>query len=69
MKSVPVHRDAAASSSRESASKPRGKVSGKHIIYIHFPTDRNCEICMRTKISRAPCKRRTAQPYLEQNFL
>ena len=48
------------SSSRESASEPRGKVvSGKHSIYTHFPKDRNCDICMRTKIARAPCRKRT----------
>ena len=31
---------------------------GKHSVYIHFPKDRNCEICQRTKITRAPCRRR-----------
>ena len=31
---------------------------GKHSVYTHFPTDRNCEICKRTKITRAPCRRR-----------
>ena len=31
----------------------RGKVvSGKHSIYTHFPKDKNCEICMRTKIRK-----------------
>ena len=38
--SVPAHRDAPASSSRESASEPRVKVvsgSGTHSIYTHFP--------------------------------
>ena len=30
---------------------------GKHSDYIHFPKDRNCEICQRTKITRAPCRR------------
>ena len=29
-----------------------------HSIYTHFPKDRNCEICLRTKITRNPCKRR-----------
>ena len=57
---VPVHWDAPASSSRESVSEPRVKVaSGKHSIYTHFPKDRNCDICMRTKITRAPCRKRT----------
>ena len=25
---------------------------------LHFPKDRNCEICKRTKITRVPCRRR-----------
>ena len=57
--SVPEHRDAL-SSCRELSSEPRAKVvSGKHIIYTHFPKDRNCEICQRTKITRAPYRRHT----------
>ena len=31
---------------------------GKHSVYTHFPKDRNCEICQKTQISRAPCRRR-----------
>ena len=31
---------------------------GKHSVSTHFPKDRNCEICQRTKITRAPCRRR-----------
>ena len=31
---------------------------GKHSVYNHFPKDRNCEICQRTKITRAPFRRR-----------
>ena len=27
-------------------------------VYTHFPKDQNCEICQRTKITRAPCRRR-----------
>ena len=30
----------------------------KHSVYTHFPKDRNCEICQRTTITRAPCRRR-----------
>ena len=30
----------------------------KHSVYTHFPKDRNCEICQRTQITRAPCRRR-----------
>ena len=31
---------------------------GKHNVHTHFPKDRNCEICQRTRITRAPCRRR-----------
>ena len=33
----------------------------KHNIYTHFLKDRTCEICKRTKISRAPCRKRTGE--------
>ena len=41
----------------------------KHSVYTHFPKDRNCEIGQRTKITRAPCRRRNggAEPRAE-NF-
>ena len=56
---VPEHRDAS-SSSHELLSEPRAKVvSGKHSIFTHFPKDRNCDFCLRTKITRSPCRRRT----------
>ena len=31
---------------------------GKHSVHTHFPKDRNCEIFQKTKITRAPCRRR-----------
>ena len=34
---------------------------GKHGVYTHFPKDRNCEICNRTKITRAQCRRRNGE--------
>ena len=34
---------------------------GKHSVHTHFPKDRNCEICKRTKITRAPCTRRNGE--------
>ena len=59
---VPACRDAPASSSREADPEPaREVVWGKHSIYTHFPKDRNCEICKRTKMTRAPCRRRTGK--------
>ena len=35
--------------------------SRKHGIYTHFPKDRNCEVCKRTKITRALRRRRTGE--------
>ena len=57
---VPERRDAPASSSHESASEPvRKVVSGRNSIHAHFPKDRNCDICKKTKITRALCEKRT----------
>ena len=58
---IPVHGDSHASSSREASLEPifkRREDLGKHSVYTLFPEDRNCEICKRTKIARAPCRRR-----------
>ena len=58
---VPEHRDSHASSSHEVSLEPTSKRRedlGKHSVYTHFPKDRNCEICQRTKNTRAPCRRR-----------
>ena len=35
-------------------------VSSKHNILVHFPKERNCYICWRTKITIASCRRRTS---------
>ena len=32
--------------------------SGKHSVYTHIPKDPNCDICLKTKITRASCRRR-----------
>ena len=60
---VPEHRDSHASSSHEPSLEPmRSADLGKHSVYTHFPKDRNCEIChQRTKITRAPSRRRTGE--------
>ena len=53
-----------ASSSHEVSLEPTTKRRvdlGKHSVYSHSPKDRNCEICKRTKITRAPCRRRTGE--------
>ena len=57
----PEHRDSHASSSHEVSLGPTSKRSEdlvKHSVFSHFPKDRNFEICHRTKITRAPCRRR-----------
>ena len=57
----PERRDSHASSSDEPSLEPtptRSVDLGKHSFYTHFPKDRNCEICQRSKITRAPCRRR-----------
>ena len=38
---------------------PRAKV-GKHSVYTHFAKDPNCDICKKTKITRASCRRRAS---------
>ena len=53
--------DSHASSSHEVSLKPifkRREDLGKHSVYTLFPKDRNCEISQKTKITRAPCRRR-----------
>ena len=57
---VPEH----ANSSHEMPSEPtfkRREDLCKHSVYTHFPKDRNCEIWQRTKITRAPCRRRNGE--------
>ena len=61
---IPVHGDSHASSSHEASLEPttkRRKDLDKHSVCTHFPKDRNCEICKRTKITRAPCRRRNGE--------
>ena len=49
MTCVPEHRDAS-SPSHEKPSERRAKVvSGKHSMFTHFPKDRKCDVCLRTK--------------------
>ena len=50
-----------ASSSHEPSLEPtptRSVDLGKHNVETHFPKDRNCEICKRTKITEVACRRR-----------
>ena len=34
-------------------------MSDEHSFETHFPKDRNCDICLKTPITRAPCRKRT----------
>ena len=52
------------SSSHELPMEQRAKVkpgSGKHSVYTHFSKDPNCDICLKTKITRASCRRRAGK--------
>ena len=40
------------------AASIRGTGFGKHSVFTHFPKDPNCEICFKTKLTRASCRRR-----------
>ena len=60
---IPVQGDSHASSSHEASLEPifkRREDLCRHSVYTHFPKDRNCEICKRTKITRAPRRRRNS---------
>ena len=61
---IPLQGGSHASSSHEASLEPttkRREDLGKHSVDTHFPKDRNCEICKRTKITRAPCRRRNGE--------
>ena len=61
---IPLQGCSHASSSHEDSLEPttkRREDLGKHSISTHFAQDRNCEICKRTKITRAPCRRRNGE--------
>ena len=61
---IPLQGGSHASSSHEASLEPttkRREDLGKHNVYTHFAKDRNCEICKRTKITRAPCRRRNGE--------
>ena len=64
------NRDSHAGSSHEPFLEPMRSVDfGKHSNYTHFPKDRNCEICKRTKITKASCRRRIGRVVLRaENF-
>ena len=56
---IPVHGDSHASSSHEISLEHTFKRGGlgKHNVHTHFPKDRSCEICKRTKITSSTRRR------------
>ena len=58
--------------SQDSDSRRRTKVvskSRKHCSYTHLPKDRNCEFCLRTKMTRLLAEDALMKLYLEQKSL
>ena len=60
---APAHFSQDSDSERPTKVVSKSK-SKQHSIYIHFQTDRNCEVYLRTKLTRAPCSRRTGEVLL-----
>ena len=61
---IPEHGDSHDSSSHEASLEPIFKIREdlcKHSVYTHFPKDRNCDVCLRTKTTKASCRRRTGE--------
>ena len=69
---IPLQGGSHASSSHEVSLEliaKRREDLGNHSVYAHFPQDHDCEICKRTKITRAPCRRRNGEAVLRaDNF-
>ena len=62
---IPLQGGSHASSSHEVSLEPttkRREDLGKHSVYTHFPKDRNCELCKRTKITRPRAEDAVAKP-------
>ena len=56
---VLASRDTPANTSQDSDSeRPAKVVSRVHSIFTHFPKDKNFEVCKRTRITMALCRRR-----------
>ena len=60
---VPAHSSQDLDSERPTKVVSKSK-SRKHSIYTHFPTNGNGEVCLRTKMTRAPCSKRTGEVLL-----
>ena len=56
---APAHNSHDSDSERPTKVAPR-----KHSFFTHFPKDRSCEVCLRTKMTRVPCRRHTGEAVL-----
>ena len=57
MTHVPAHSSERGNSDSEGATKVV-KQKSKQSICTHFTKDRNCDVCLRTKITKVPCRKR-----------
>ena len=55
---APAHPSDREISDSEGGASEKGTQKRKHSIFSHFPKDRNCDMRLRTKKTRAPCRRR-----------
>ena len=46
---------------RSTTSNESGNEIKVHSMKTHLPKDRNCDVCLRTEMTRAPCRRRTGE--------
>ena len=61
---IPTEVPSPAHFSQDSDSEHSTKVatmSRKHSMFTHFPKDRNCDVCLVTKVAKASCRRRTGE--------
>ena len=43
------------------SERPTKVASREHSIHTRFQKDRNCEVCLRTNMSRVPCRKRAGE--------
>ena len=43
------------------SERPTTVALRKHSVYTHFSKDRSCEVCLRSKMTNVPCRRRTGE--------
>ena len=65
---VPAPAHISQDSDSERATKVLSK-SREHSTHTHFPKDRNCEVCLRTKNTRALAEDALAKLYLEKSLV